>query len=120
MQLILDIVPPSLNKLFAMNHWSRGKLKKEIESLIYYECKKQKIKKIEGPLCLSFVLTFKKKRIRDIDNYTAGTKFLTDGLRYAGIISDDNSEIVKEIKVQFIQGKKDQTIIEFIKLSIDN
>lgn len=55
-----------------------------------------------------------RKRLLDPDNYAAGTKDLIDGLRHAGLIPDDNPEIIKlETSQEKIKNKdQERTEIE--------
>ena len=107
-----NFIPKSLNVLFAMNHWKRAAYKKEVSELVGWLCKGQTIEPIVGPIDIHFTFQFKAKRNRDMDNFIGGAKFIIDGLKDAGIIPDDNSDIVKSITVQFKKGSKEQTIIK--------
>ena len=107
--LFLNSVPESLNKLFNLHYRTRAKHKIDVEQEVWLECKSQKIKPVKGSVSLNFIFTFKTNRKRDLDNYPP--KFQIDGLRKAGILSEDNSDVVKQIYTSFKQGKKELTEI---------
>ena len=48
---------------------------------------------------------FKDNRRRDLDNYSATVKMILDGMVAAGVMPDDNREIVQEIKLTSCRGK---------------
>lgn len=111
MNLIIPELPKSLNELLGMNHWARNSYKKETSELIGWLCKG--LKPIIKPVKIHYKLTFDKKRKRDLDNYIGGTKYFNDALKDAGIIPDDNSEIITQISIEFVQGTKKETEITF-------
>ena len=114
--LILQSVPERLNKLFTMHRMARYAYKKQVMEEVGWEVKAQKIKAVKGPVILQFVLTFSKKRNRDKDNYLGGLKFVIDGLKDAGIIKDDNSDIVQSINCAFAINDKKETRIMICEL----
>lgn len=92
MKLIIKTIPPTINKYIGRtNHWEYQKDKKEISESIrlqtiginprYKQCK------------MKVTYYFKDKRRHDPGNYD---KMLLDGLVEAGIIKDDNYDVIKE------------------------
>ena len=92
MKLIIKTIPPTINKYIGKtNHWEYQKDKKEISESIrlqtiginprYKQCK------------MKVTYYFKDKRRHDPGNYD---KMLLDGLVEAGIIKDDNYDVIKE------------------------
>jgi Holliday junction resolvase RusA-like endonuclease len=57
-----------------------------------------RIPRVERPR-VQLVYYFATRRHRDPDNYTG--KFILDGLRHAGIIADDNSEVLQLPQPEF-------------------
>lgn len=105
-------VPKSLNELFAMSHWARRRYKEDVSNLIFYEAKLQKPGPALGKCKIKFELYFSKNRKRDYDNFLGGLKFWIDGLRYAKLITEDNSEVLTGLSVEFYQSEKESTIIK--------
>lgn len=92
----------SLNDYFG-KHWAvKGKITKEEQELAYYECKNRLRKCHETnfkPLekCkIVFEVYYKDKRRHDPDNLLC--KNFIDGIVKAGIIKDDNSEVVLSLE----------------------
>lgn len=88
----IPILPPSLN-VWARKHWRirHQQIDAITEGLKLLAIEKQ-IPCIErAEVRLTYF--FRDKRRRDPDNYVG--KFILDGLRKAGIIADDNAEVLK-------------------------
>lgn len=101
---------PSWNIFYAGVHWTkRKKIVDEIHTLVWAECKKHKIKKVVAPIKIAFEVSFKSKRRHDPDNIFC--KGFLDGLVLAGVIEDDNSEIVKEVAIRVFTGMSDKVVI---------
>ena len=115
MELKLDIVPLSLNKLFRLGWKALDRYRKDIALEVGWAIKQQKLRPVSYPVVLDFEVSFGLKRIRDYDNYIGGAKFFIDPLREMKILSEDNSNVVKEIRMRFVNGGKDKTIIRIRK-----
>ncbi len=88
----IPLLPPSLN-VWARKHWRIRHQQIDVitEGLKLLAIKKQ-IPCIErAEVRLTYF--FRDKRRRDPDNYVG--KFILDGLRKAGIIAEDNAEVLK-------------------------
>jgi Holliday junction resolvase RusA-like endonuclease len=108
-----DFCPPSLNQIFG-KHWRiQKKMKDEIVALICYEAKSQGLKPVKRCI-MHYDITHKKNLRRDYDNVCI--KQINDGLRYAGILPDDNSEVVTAISMIFHKGTRDITEISIVEL----
>jgi len=79
--------PPSLNTLLGKGHWSRDEFKEEASEYAGIFVKGLKGATLKS---LSYVFYFPDKKARDNDNYCA--KYLTDALRYHGVLVEDDSK----------------------------
>ena len=90
--VIPDIVPGMNEYIKALNNsrYEGNKLKHNTEDFICH-CIKAGLGKIEPFACVVQIhITFvEKKRNRDYDNITSGTKFILDAMRKAGVIYND-------------------------------
>ena len=70
------------------------------------------------PVKILIDLCFKKKRIRDEDNYAGGAKWLIDAIVKAGILSDDNTSVIPEVPdIKIICGEKEnRMVVQIISL----
>jgi crossover junction endodeoxyribonuclease RusA len=110
-QISIPDTHPSINKWVSNNNpWARAKMKKEWEELVYYCCKQQKIKPIEGQVAVGLIYYFPTNRRRDIDNYTP--KFILDGLVKAGIIEDDSTKTIVDLswKILYEKGRSETVV----------
>jgi Holliday junction resolvase RusA-like endonuclease len=84
-KVMIEDVPPSLNKWSRM-HWTKSrKIKKFWEETVQWMF--AGIKQFKNPV-VRIRYSFDTKRRRDKDNYTP--KFIMDGLVKSGVIKDDN------------------------------
>lgn len=113
MTMELDCKCPSWNDMYAGQHWSkRKKLAEEIHELVYFSILKEgkNFKETFDSCNIFFDIYFKGKRRRDPDN--CNVKLFIDGLVMAGVIEDDNSDIIQEIAIRCRTGaEKDKIII---------
>ena len=82
-----DYVPPSLNELLNCHYHKRTEYKEEaLEYVSLF------VRGLKGVTLyhISYLFFFPDKRRRDNDNYCA--KYLTDALRYHGVLLDDDSK----------------------------
>ena len=84
-------IPPSLN-VWSRWHWAKRKryldqLTKDIGQL----ARAMKLPRFERAT-VQVVYCFRDKRLRDKDNYSG--KFMLDALRHAGVLAEDNSEVL--------------------------
>jgi Holliday junction resolvase RusA-like endonuclease len=102
-------LPPTLNE-WSRQHWSvRSSEVARLSSDLTMLRLKYKIPITARPR-VQVVYYFSMKRRRDPDGYTP--KFLLDGLRYAGIISDDNADVLQLPQPEFrIDHEKPRTEI---------
>lgn len=87
---------PSLNDYISAERTNKhiaAKMKKELTELVAYECKAQKIPKMDK-VKISYTW-FEKNKRRDKDNIAFNKKFIQDGLVHAGVIKNDNWEYIK-------------------------
>lgn len=97
MKLIIQGIPPNLNKWRSMHHHQEAKLKKEWESVVMLEVLSQKIKPLRPIKKAKLIYTFffKENRRHDPTNVQGCVKWLEDGLVYAGVLEDDTFDHVK-------------------------
>ena len=113
MRIEIPETPKSLNQLFAMNRWDRTRYRDDVRKTVWYLTRKiPTLSCFTEPVTMHLTAIFKDKRSRDLDNYIGGSKYLIDGLRHAGIITDDNTECVKAITMELKKGPENKTIIE--------
>lgn len=96
---------PSLNEMINANRtnaYKGAKLKKDTQKKIapYLEG----LPKIEKPIKIHFTWVEGNKR-RDIDNVSAGKKFILDALVQYGYLTDDNRKVVTAFTDDFEYGK---------------
>jgi len=91
LKIILPDIPPSLN-VYLRWHWAkRIKYLNCWAEQLGWQVMTQKIKPLEQ-VKAKYVFYFPKNRIRDLDNLNV--KVCADLLKKAGIITDDNSNII--------------------------
>jgi|SRR6056297_2387254 len=96
-KLIVPGVMPGMNEIIDQNkiHWSNyHEIKKDYDDIVSFYAQQQGIKFFEKvKLNITYYMKNKKK---DPDNLCAAKKFILDGLVKAGVLEDDNWDIVKE------------------------
>jgi Holliday junction resolvase RusA-like endonuclease len=107
-------VPPSLNE-WSRQHWSeRDRRVEEMSTDLTRLRLVFQIPRMEKPR-VQLVYYFATRRHRDPDNYCG--KFLLDGLRHAGVIVDDNAEVLQlpqpEFKVDRERARTEVIITEW-------
>lgn len=107
---IIPRVPPSLNTMLR-THWKLryAEQYKWDQHAIAQWLARQKFIFLK-PVRITYILSFRSNRTRDLDNYIGGTKYLTDSLKKTFLFRDD-SAWVKGISVQFEIGEKEQTTV---------
>lgn len=119
--IILEIMgelPKTPNELSGM-HWGkvsklRARWRYQTAYLAKVEAKAQKAKVPFKKVELTLIRGSSRKT--DLDNIIASFKPLIDGLKDAGIITDDNPSVVVKIHAHWEQTKRDAT---FVRLVID-
>lgn len=92
MKIILDFIPPTINKYIGKkNIWEYQKDKKTIHKLVRLET--IGINPKYDKCNIKIIYYFKDRRLHDPSNYD---KMLLDGLVEANIIKDDNYNVIKE------------------------
>jgi len=89
--------PPSLNKIYAGQHWAvRKKYKDDYKK----ECQKQ-LEKLDDFVCnrIQFFITYNSRM--DIDNGILVAKFLADTLVSEGIIPNDNPKYYDKVTLEY-------------------
>lgn len=103
--------PPSINHYYGTARNGRKYLRtagRVFRREVFYACKQDKVKKMEGPLKVTLIWYPPNKRKRDIDNYD---KALLDALKYGGCYVDDSQ--IKErnaVMSEFLLGRVDVRI----------
>jgi len=106
----VDRLPLSLNTLLAM-HWRKREDDKRSWNL-HVTSAWRRVGSIVfiNPIHVTYLLTFDSKRIRDLDNYIGGTKYITDALKRTFITRDD-ADWLRGVSVKFSIGVKPGTEI---------
>lgn len=97
MRLIIQGIPPNLNKWRSMHHQKEARLKKEWENVVRLEVLAQKIKPATPikKAKVTYTFFFEHNRGHDPTNVQGCVKWLEDGLVYAGVLEDDTFDHVK-------------------------
>ena len=113
MKFIIYQAAMSLNNYIHL-HWGQKKnIKNKWMADIHYEIAMQKVKKkkFKKPVEISYTLNFMDKRRRDLDNFGfTAHKFTCDALVGMGILTDDNTKVIKAL--HFKKGNKNLNSIE--------
>lgn len=92
-------IPPTLNEIRRMHHFTQASEKKRWEQLVRIEARVQKLQPVAGPVIITYRFHFKDNRRRDPDGYAYSAKSIQDGLVKSGILPDDNFSVVKELRI---------------------
>lgn len=120
-RFFLDIVPYSLNTYRNAHHFKLHKVKKDIGESVHWQLLKQKAKKCDTPVTITFRFNWGSKRKHDLDNYVATAKMVLDALtpiklptkNYGvGILPDDNTTFIK--RLIFEEGGREEDSVELI------
>lgn len=115
MRLKLTIpLPPTLNDQIdaaRRNKYASSGMKKRHTKRVADLCKKHNVKPFPGAVWI--VLQWKVRNFgRDGDNIEAAQKFIIDGLRWAGVIRNDNLMNTQSVKVHlFARGGDEVDVI---------
>jgi Holliday junction resolvase RusA-like endonuclease len=107
-------IPPTQNQFRQMHHFRIAKEKKYWEWYVQFEVKAQKIKPMQRVKVI-YEFHFKDNRRRDADNYSTACKFIQDGLVQAGILQDDNFDIVTELTIRRGECHKNPYIMIYME-----
>jgi hypothetical protein len=106
-------LPPTLNdqiRVARSNKFKSASIKKKWNFYIASLVKEQKIPRFLGEVWLHYewkIVNF----ARDPDNTSAGAKYINDGLKYAGIIIEDNLKIIRGYDHTFTKWHEDKLIL---------
>lgn len=98
--------PYSLNQFRNENYYKLNKIKTFWNVVVYNTVMIQKIKPVQRAN-FHFEFNFKNNIRRDSDNMVATVKFILDGLVQAGVLIDDNFEMVEKLLITKGDTKKD-------------
>lgn len=101
MMQFLEIVgiPPTLNEVRRMHFHKQAIAKKHWEDVVRIESRVQKLQPVSGPVIVTYRFHFTDGRRRDPDGYAYSAKSIQDGLVKSGILTDDNFNVVKELRI---------------------
>lgn len=101
----------SVNEVYRMHYHARGQHKKSIQELVFYEALKNR--RHFDKVRVTFTAYFSDKKKRDPDNLYV--KPMMDALVDAGVIDDDNHEIVESVTLKVVtKAKEDYIVIEIL------
>jgi Holliday junction resolvase RusA-like endonuclease len=106
-KLFIPFVPPSLNRILAMNQWERRKLKEEFVNDMRWELMVNKVKCFRSSVIIIITIFHPVVRRRDPDNYQ---KWLLDSLKGVLIVDDSPEYLAEPVRVDFRKGKKHMEI----------
>lgn len=92
------------------NRYGAAKAKRENQEKVYWQIKKNRIKKMTGKVDVSFVWIEPNMK-RDKDNISFAKKFILDALVQAQIIPNDNWKWVNNLSDRFAVNKSNPRII---------
>lgn len=93
MKIIINAIPPSLNKFAGRkNDREYQAVKREWKELVYYTCKQQRYETMEKAI-VTITYYFPTRARHDPDNYAG--KLIMDGLTAAGVILDDSFDCIE-------------------------
>ena len=110
---------PGANEIVAAAKrpaWSKTsytKIKKQWTEDVWKWAKEGRIKRMDGPAHISCIWREPNRR-RDIDNVSAGVKFVLDGLVMAGVLDNDGWEHVFSIEHRFQVDPKNPGVLVHI------
>ena len=102
MKLIIKSKVPLLNQMLRQ-HWSK---RKQLKKQYYLEILSQKPQKFKGKVNVS--LTRYSSRVPDPDGVAGSAKIILDAIVDAGIIEDDNMNIVENFSVNWQKCKQNE------------
>lgn len=110
MQIIIDDIPPSLNRFAGrQNAWEYREYKETWTELVALKSRRSRPQRPFNKSVVTITYRFPDKRRRDPDNYCG--KMILDGLTAAGIISDDSFHHIElRLRAERETGKKRTTI----------
>lgn len=91
---------PSLNEIIGDNRANRykgAKLKKDTETMIIAEIKKQKVQPVTEYPVEVFIRWVEPNRKRDVDNIQSSKKFILDAMVKAGVLVNDSQRYVAQV-----------------------
>lgn len=113
-KLVLLGIPMNLNVYRNAHFFTLNQEKNKWETMVYLSCREQNIKPVEQ--ChITFEFCFSDRRKHDPDNYALCAKFLLDGLVKAGVLSDDNFDVVQSMTVRRGEPQERKQVIVWIK-----
>ena len=110
LQIFLPIRLPALNDMLASRGTKKGKFNKydiekgEIESFILFSLNKFKLPKFQK--CKIGFTWIEPDRRRDIDNISAGKKYILDSLVALGVLKDDSWKYVRGFLPEIFEADK--------------
>lgn len=105
--LRIDEIGPTLNEFYAGMHFrDRSRIKNTWRTLVRLAVREQKIQPVkEYPVSIDCRLVFGKgRRGYDWENAAATVKLVQDGLRHAGILTDDSVQYIRGGRIWCVKG----------------
>ena len=97
------------------NKYKRNREKQDVEQLIAWSARRQKIRPEEGPCFFVFEWHEKTKaKSRDPDNIAFAKKFIFDRLQKVNVIEDDTAYQVRGFSDRFIYDKSQGVVVYII------
>lgn len=105
---------PTTNEITQANRgniYKGAQQKKKFTNLIAYECKAQKIPKINKKVDIA-CYWYRKDQRTDKDNISGGIKFILDGMQKAGVLENDGWKEIGNIYHYFKKDKENKVIVK--------
>jgi Holliday junction resolvase RusA-like endonuclease len=110
-KIVVPELAPSLNKWQRMHWGKRKKIKEQWQWLIA----EQSPKKHDGSVVINYTRASTRKM--DLDNAAASFKPIGDALVKAGIIEDDNPDILTELTTQWQKADSQDSQCSIIEIN---
>ena len=91
------------------NRFAAAAIKEEETRRVYWECKSQKLKRIDFPVFVACTWFCKNKK-KDKDNISFAKKFILDGLMKAGVLENDGWEQIVGFQDSFVVDKENPKV----------
>lgn len=108
---------PSLNEYIAAERGHRqaaAQMKRDFTSVAQYAVTGEEPVDLRPPMSVTFVW-YRKNALTDLDNVSFGQKFVLDGMVKAGIIRDDNMNMITKLTHEcMVRPQETGVLVSFV------